>query len=53
MLVRQYLASHSRITLGFNIPLLVHFLFSLLLTSSDGGKGLDMERKMRRQWKVV
>lgn len=52
-LVRQYLASHRHIILGCNIPLLVHVLFSLLLTSSDGRKGLDREREKRRQWMVL
>lgn len=29
-------------------PLLVHFLFSLLLTCSDGGKGLDIDGALSR-----
>lgn len=51
--MRQYLASHRHIILGCNIPLLVHVLFSLLLTSSDGRKGLDREREKRRQRMVL
>lgn len=51
--MRQYLASPRHIILGCNIPLLVHVLFSLLLTSSDGRKELDREMKRRRQWMAL
>lgn len=47
------MACRRHIILGCNIPLLLHVLFSLLLTSSDGRKGLDRERKKRKQWMVL
>lgn len=36
------------IFLGCNLPLLGHFQFSLLLTCSDGGRGLDVDGALSR-----